>query len=118
MAGAVGIGGVFFRARDPATLSTWYSTHLGVAAGEAPWATQSGPTVFAPFPSDSDYFPADRQWMINFRVDDLIGLIATLQSAGIAVETHADWDGPWGRFARIHDPEGNPVELWQPATEG
>lgn len=116
MTGAVGIGGVFFRAKDPAALSVWYSTHLGVAAGEAPWNQLAGPTVFAPFPADSDYFPADRQWMINFRVDDLTAMIANLQTSGIAVETRAEWDGPWGCFARIHDPEGNPIELWQPGS--
>lgn len=116
MAGAVGIGGVFFRAKDPVALTAWYATHIGITAGEAPWHQQSGPTVFAPFPADSDYFPADRQWMINFRVDDLTAMIANLQAAGIAVETRAEWDGPWGRFARIHDPEGNPIELWQPGS--
>lgn len=116
MVGAIGIGGVFFRAKDPARLTAWYTTHLGVTAGETPWQQQAGPTVFAPFPADSDYFPADRQWMINFRVDDLTAVIAHLHAAGVAVETRADWDGPWGRFARIHDPEGNPIELWQPGS--
>ncbi|MGB8814150.1 MAG: VOC family protein [Paracoccaceae bacterium] len=114
MAGAVGIGGVFFRAKDTSGLAAWYATHLGVVAGETPWQQQAGPTVFAPFEAGSDYFPADRQWMINFRVDDLTALIADLKAAGVAVETRAEWDGPWGQFARIHDPEGNPVELWQP----
>ena len=113
MAGAVAIGGVFFRAKDPDALASWYSAHLGVATGGAPWQQQAGPLVFAPFKADSDYFPADRQWMVNFRVDDLAGLIASLQTAGIAVETRAEWDGEWGNFARINDPEGNPVELWE-----
>ena len=70
--------------------------------------------MFAPFPIDSEYFPADRRYMLNLRVDDLPALIATLNAAGIATETRAEWDGPYGQFARIHDPEGNPVELWQP----
>ena len=69
--------------------------------------------MFAPFKAETDYFPADRQWMLNFRVDDLSALISQLQAAGIAVETRPEWDGEWGKFARIHDPEGNPVELWQ-----
>ena len=113
MAGASAVGGVFFRAKDPATLTAWYTAHLGISGGDTPWHQQAGPLVFAPFKADSDYFPADRQWMINFRVDDLSALIASLQKANIAVETRAEWDGEWGRFARIHDPEGNPVELWQ-----
>jgi glyoxylase I family protein len=118
MAKALGIGGVFFRARDPAALAAWYQQHLGVAAGEAPWQTEAGPTVFAPFKADTDYFPPGMQWMINFRVDDLKTLIAQLRAAGIDVETRPDWVTPYGDFARIHDPEGTPIELWQapPAT--
>jgi len=113
MAKALGIGGVFFRASNTSALADWYRTHLGV---EGFWMQAAGPTVFAPFPSDSSYFRADRQWMINFRVDDLDGLIAQLGAAGIAVETRPDeWDTPeTGRFARIADPDGNPIELWQP----
>lgn len=107
-----GIGGVFFRARDPDTLAKWYETHLGIAH---PWQQQAGFTIFAPFAADTGYFPADRQWMINLRVDDLEGLLAALAAAGIEAERRADWDTPeTGRFARIHDPEGNPIELWQP----
>lgn len=113
MAGAVAIGGVFFRSQDPEALGAWYQAHLGVATGGMPWQQHAGPVVFAPFKADSDYFPADRQWMINFRVDDLTAVIAALLASDIVVETRAEWDGEWGRFARIHDPEGNPVELWQ-----
>ena len=112
MAKALGIGGVFFRARDTAALSLWYETHLGVPGF---WTQEGGLTVFAPFKADTDYFPRDRQWMINFRVDDLDALMAQLKAAGISVETRAEWDTPeTGRFARIHDPEGNAIELWQP----
>lgn len=116
MAKATGIGGVFFRADDPAALTAWYNTHLGIDISMGAWMQQAGPTVFAPFPRDSDYFGDDKQpWMLNFRVDDLDALIADLQAADIAVETRAEWDSEIGRFARIHDPEGNPVELWEPA---
>ncbi|WP_306117224.1 MULTISPECIES: VOC family protein [unclassified Roseitalea] len=117
MAKATGIGGVFFRARDPEALKAWYATHLGVDSAPV-WMQQAGPTVFAPFAEDTDYFAADKSFMINFRVDDLDAMIARLQQAGIAVETRAEWDAhpEVGRFARIHDPEGNPVELWQPAS--
>jgi len=115
-----GIGGFFFRARDPQALSAWYAAQLGVGAGpHGVWATQAGPSVFAPFPADSAYFPADRQWMLNLRVDDLDGLCAALRAAGIAVTTQAEWDMPGvGRFARLQDPEGNPIELWQPDPAG
>jgi predicted enzyme related to lactoylglutathione lyase len=112
----VGIGGVFFRADDPETLLAWYQKHLGVAA-EDPfnWMQQAGQTVFMPFARNTDYFPADRQWMVNFRVTDLDGLLAALRDAGIAITTNPEWDTPeTGRFARLHDPEGNPVELWEP----
>jgi len=114
MARATGIGGIFFRSRDSRALAAWYETHLGITEF---WNQQAGPTVFAPFREDTTYFAADRQWMINLRVDDLDALMAQLQAAGIAVETRpGEWDSPeTGRFARIHDPEGNPIELWQPA---
>ena len=115
MAKATGIGGVFLRADDPEPLSSWYRTHLGIDLSQGAWMQSAGPTVFAPFPRDSDYFEQDRQVMLNFRVDDLDGLIAQLSAAGIAAETRPEWDSEIGRFARIHDPEGNPIELWEPA---
>jgi predicted enzyme related to lactoylglutathione lyase len=112
MAKAVGIGGVFFRSADTAVLAEWYEKHLGVTGF---WQQEAGMTVFAPFKQATDYFPAAKQWMINFRVDDIDALIAQLKTAGIAVETRKEWDTPeTGRFARIADPEGNQVELWQP----
>src|SRR5690348_16536772 len=105
-----GIGGMFFRAQDPDALQQWYRDHLGVAFenGE-PWHQQAGPTVFMPFAADTDYFPAGKQWMLNLRVSELDELLSRLRLAGIAVQTDATWDTPeTGRFARIHDPEGNP----------
>jgi predicted enzyme related to lactoylglutathione lyase len=72
---------------------------------------------FEPFKHDSDYFAADKQAMINLRVRDLDGLLEQLRSAGIEVITKAEWDMPEvGRFARIHDPEGNAIELWEPVS--
>jgi predicted enzyme related to lactoylglutathione lyase len=107
-----GIGGFFFRARDKDALAAWYKQHLGVAEM---WTQAAGMTVFAPFRDSTDYFPADKQWMINFRVDDLDAAMAYLRSVEIAIETRAEWDTPeTGRFARIHDPEGNQIELWEP----
>lgn len=121
MAGkAVGIGGVFFRAQDPEALGRWYETHLGVTSVLSPghiWPQEAGPTVFNPFPLDDTYFPADRAFMLNFRVDDLDALLAKLATADISAETRPEWDMPEvGRFARIHDPEGNPIELWEPVA--
>jgi glyoxylase I family protein len=115
----IGIGGVFFRAMDPAALAEWYETHLGIDdLHRSVWRQEAGTTIFGPFSKDTDYFGrAEQQWMINFRVDDLDGLMTQLSASGIAVETRAEWDSEVGRFARILDPEGNPIELWEPAKE-
>lgn len=112
----VGIGGIFFRANDPEVLQEWYRKHLGVATeGAYQWTTGAGPTVFMPFAAGTDYFPADKQWMINFRVTGMDALLPALRGAGIEVTTKPEWDTPeTGRFARIHDPEGNQIELWEP----
>lgn len=114
-----GIGGFFFRATDPGALAAWYATHLGVTLtpedpSAEPWVQAAGPTVFAPFPVDTDYFgERAQQWMLNFRVRDLDAMVAQLEAAGIAIGRRDDLEGI-GRFARIHDPEGNPIELWEP----
>ena len=119
MAKATGVGGVFFRARDSGALAKWYRTHLGINIAPTdmttpPWMTEAGVTVFAPFPMDTDYFPADRQFMINFRVDDMHELVKQLNEAGIEVRNDQTMEG-LGRFVHITDPEGNTVELWEPA---
>ncbi len=121
----LGMGGLFFRARDPDALSAWYREHLGVGAGcdstgqgepdQWSWKTTGGPMVFAPFKDTTDYFAADKQFMINLRVSEIDALLAGLRAAGIEVITKPEWDDPAiGRFARIHDPDGNAIELWQP----
>jgi predicted enzyme related to lactoylglutathione lyase len=119
-----GIGGLFFRARDPAALGRWYAEHLGVSLSpasydEEPWQQEAGPTVFAPFPSDTGYFGNPQQtWMINFRVRSLEAMVAQLRAAGIEVEVDSEIY-PNGRFARLCDPEGNPLQLWEPqSTKG
>ncbi|MEQ1725518.1 MAG: VOC family protein [Sphingopyxis sp.] len=120
----LGMGGLFFRSRDPDALSAWYKEWLGIGAGcvsdplatpnEWVWATQGGPMVFAPFKADSDYFAADKSFMINLRVDDLDAVLAPFRAAGVEVITKPEWDDPsLGRFARVHDPEGNAIELWE-----
>jgi glyoxylase I family protein len=114
-----GIGGFFFRSRQPDALAAWYRDHLGVDpiptdANAEPWRQQAGDTAFAPFPENTKYFgDMNRQWMINFRVTDLDAMVAQLRKADIAVEIDPE-PYPYGRFARLHDPEGNKIELWQP----
>jgi glyoxylase I family protein len=115
----LGIGGLFFRARSPEMLSQWYQDHLGVKVvpsnyNEAPWEQEAGPTAFAAFPDSTAYFGNSKNvWMVNFRVRDLDSMAAQLRAAGIAVELDQQVY-PNGRFARLYDPEGNPIELWQP----
>lgn len=121
MTHVTGIGGVFFRAKDTKAVVQWYKDFLGIdIGGEAFWRQEAGPTVYAPFKADTDYF-GDRgqQFMINFRVKDLEGLIAELRQKGIEVKTDPEWDSmpEIGKFARIHDPAGTPIELWEPAED-
>jgi len=114
-----GIGGVFFRAKDPDALTQWYKTHLGVVGeGWTPWEQAAGPTLFQPFGAATDKWASDKQWMMNFRVSDLDALMSSLKAAGVEVKTDPSWESPEvGRFALIHDPEGNAVELWEPPVE-
>jgi predicted enzyme related to lactoylglutathione lyase len=115
-----GIGGLFFRAHDPKALRSWYQQHLGIAleptsAGGPVWQQEAGPTVFTPFPETSGYFgDAHKVWMVNFRVHDLDKMVAQLRTAGIEVKDPESYPNI-GRFARLVDPEGNPIELWQPS---
>lgn len=119
MAHVTGIGGFFFRADDPDGLAAWYREHLELdIGGAAVWGQRGGPTILAPMAATTDYFPAAKQWMLNLRVDDLDGLMTALRAAGVAIETRPEWDTEeTGRFGRIHDPEGNPIELWEPPVE-
>ena len=125
--GVQGMGGLFFRAKDPESLAAWYKEHLGVGGGcvaegaeggpnEWVWLHAGGPMVFQPFKADTDYFAADKAFMVNFRVTGLDRLLENLRAAGIETITKPEWNDPMiGRFARIHDPEGNAIELWEPA---
>ncbi len=111
-----GIGGFFFRAHDPEKLAAWYHAHFGIGMENyEPWRQQAGPTVFMPFSAKTDYFAADKQWMINLRVDDIGAMLDRLRQAGIEILMDPSWNSPeTGQFARVHDPEGNAIELWQP----
>lgn len=115
-----GIGGFFFRAHDPKALGQWYQQHFGIAPtpsseGGTVWQQEAGPTVFSPFPETTKYFgDSNKAWMVNFRVHDIDKMVAQLRAAGIEVKDPETYPKV-GRFARLHDPEGNPIELWQPA---
>ena len=119
MSKAVGIGGVFLKARDPQTLSAWYAKHLGISVQDGGSMAFEGPesagmTVFAHFPLDTRYFgEGAQQAMVNFRVDDLDELLKQLAEAGVRIDTKRE-NFSYGRFAWIWDAEGNRVELWQP----
>ncbi len=109
-----GIGGVFFKAKDPAKLAEWYRQHLGLdiqaafggAIFEAP-----GQTVWTPFAESSKHFP--KALMINYRVANLDAMLAQLRAGGVAVEEKTE-SGEFGKFAWATDPEGNRFELWEP----
>lgn len=114
-----GIGGLFFRAKNPTMLVEWYRETLGVDPvpadyGQKPWSQEAGSTAFAPFPIDSEHFgDAGKNWMINFRVPNLDAMVEQLRAARVDVSVDPEVY-PNGRFARLQDPEGNPIELWEP----
>ncbi len=119
MAKVTGIGGVFLRARDPARLAEWYRKALGVPMSDGGAVTfhwdGAETTTLALFAQDTDYFgePGQRV-MINFRVDDLAVLLERLRAHGVEVLPQTE-DSEFGRFGWCVDPEGNRVELWEPA---
>jgi len=119
MAKAVGVGGVFLKARDPKSLSAWYASHFGISSGGDTYLFFEGPdstgmTVFSHFPQDTAYFgDGPQSCMVNLRVDDLDQLLEQLAAAGVRIDPKRQDEG-YGRFAWVWDPEGNRVELWQP----
>ena len=115
-----GIGGLFLRAKDPTKLAAWYRDMLGIDlvptdTETPPWISEKGVTVFAPFSADTDYFPSTQQMMVNFRVSDLSAMLAQLQAGGFEAYNRSEMEGV-GHFAHITDPEGNVIELWEPAS--
>ncbi|MEM7740908.1 MAG: VOC family protein [Pseudomonadota bacterium] len=115
----VGFGGFFFRALDPQALASWYVQNLGVSLSptsynEKPWMQGAGPTVFEPCSADTTFFDTDKQFMLNFRTKDLGALVAHLRANGVEVVVD-ETAYPNGHFAQLSDPEGNPIQLWQPA---
>lgn len=118
-----GIGGFFFAADDPAELVQWYSQHLGVdpvptSYDGVVWTQEAGETVFAPFSTGGDGGTPPHGvsgWGLNFRVHDLDAMVDQLRSAAVEVDVDAEVY-PNGRFAQLEDPEGNVVQLWEPAA--
>jgi len=119
-----GIGGIFFKAKDPKALGEWYRVHLGIDVAE--WGGAAfrwngpenpkavGTTAWSPFKEDTTYFaPSTASFMINYRVEDLHALLAVLRSEGVQVEDKVD-ESEYGKFGWAIDLEGNKVELWQP----
>ena len=115
-----GIGGIFFRAKDPEMLADWYEQNLGVGKtpdeyGVVGWRPNGGTTVFQPFDDDTDYFKnPEKQFMLNFRVANMDKMVEQLRKAGIDVTVQPEPE-PNGRFAQLFDPEGNCIELWEPS---
>jgi len=122
----IGIGGIFFKANDPEKLAAWYKTHLGLEAED--WGgvcfqegagvdlkpKRQSHIVWSPFDANTDYFkPSDKQFMINYRVHDLDGLLTQLRSEGVDVDPKTQ-KSEFGYFGWIMDPEGNRIELWEP----
>lgn len=133
MKGVTGIGGIMFQSESPAQLYEWYEKHLGIkreAHGQcatfewrelqAPDGSEpgaKGATAWAIFPRSTKYFGASKaSFMLNYRVDDLDGLLGELQKAGVEIDPHRE-SADYGKFAWIMDPDGNRIELWEPAKE-
>jgi predicted enzyme related to lactoylglutathione lyase len=127
MTKVTGIGGIFFKARDPKTLGAWYETHLGVkfedwGGTQFSWRRHDAPertgfTVWSLFKQDSTYFdPGGKPFMVNYIVDDLEAMRAQLRAGGVTVDDKVE-ESEYGRFGWAMDPEGNRFELWQPPRE-
>jgi predicted enzyme related to lactoylglutathione lyase len=119
-----GIGGVFFKSKDPKALAAWYRDHLGIAVEEwggaaFRWSGPQNPqgvgsTIWSPFKDDTEYFaPSSASFMINYRVDDLHAVLTALRAEGVKVEDKVE-ESEYGKFGWVMDPEGNKLELWQP----
>ncbi len=119
MAKVTGLGGVFVRSKDPKALYAWYEQHLGISQAKGcfvfPAETQRASLAVSFFKSDSEYFPTSQPAMLNFQVDDLDAVLENLTAAGVKVDPKRDTYEGYGRFGWFTDPDGNRVELWQPA---
>jgi len=120
----IGIGGLFFKAKDPATLKEWYNKHLGITGSDETgtvfeWRSaedpeQRGHTVWSPFKQETKYFePSTKEYMFNYRVENLVWLLDELRKEGVTVVGKVE-EYEYGKFGWILDPEGNKIELWEP----
>lgn len=121
-----GIGGVFFKAENPDAIKEWYDKHLGIE--QTPYGStfhwrnndapeERGSTSWSPFEAETKYFaPSQKQWMINYRVENLVELLDVLRSEGVIVIGGIE-EYEYGKFGWILDPEGNKIELWEPVDE-
>ncbi len=119
----VGLGGIFFKARDPAALVAWYREHLGIIPSfehgavfpsDEPPSEREGYVVWSAFAEDTSYFdPSPAAFMINFRVADLDAMLQQLRVAGARVDDRVE-ESEFGRFGWVTDPEDNRIELWEP----
>jgi glyoxylase I family protein len=120
---ALGVGGIFFRARDPKGLAQWYRDALGIgvfddAGNGEPWMTEAGATAFSTHAVDTDYFGSrEQQFMVNFRVADLDAMLAQLREQGARIDDEPQAYEGMGKFCWATDPEGNRFEIWQPEAE-
>ncbi|MCU0419786.1 MAG: VOC family protein [Cyclobacteriaceae bacterium] len=126
---ATGLGGVFFKTKDPQAIKQWYETHLGMKMDEwgfafkwidpnHPQASSLASTAWSPFPDNTSYFaPSDKSFMINYRVANLEALLAALKAEGVEVVGEMQVYS-YGKFGWILDPDGNKIELWEPKDEG
>jgi lactoylglutathione lyase len=123
----IGLGGIFFKCQDPKQLQAWYGTHLGLPVGDygvnfewrdAEDPKKKGTTVWSPFKESTNYFePSQKQFMINYRVENLEQLVEELKKEGVTIlDEIASYD--YGKFVHIMDPEGNKVELWEDTDKG
>jgi len=118
-----GIGGIFFKTKDPSQMKAWYEKHLGLETDEYgttfEWRTSENPeqkgfTAWSPFKEDTTYFaPSEKEFMINYRVENLVELVEILKLEGVTVLDEIE-TFDYGKFVHILDPEGNKIELWEP----
>ncbi|THF48203.1 VOC family protein [Flavobacterium supellecticarium] len=116
-----GIGGFFFKCDDPNTVKQWYRERLGIPVGDYGWSFawkdeegNDGLTQWSPFAANTRYFePSEKQFMMNFRVENLVGLLEALKAEGVTVVGEME-EYDYGKFGWVLDPEGNKIELWEP----
>lgn len=119
-----GLGGFFFKSKDPDKIKEWYKNHLGLNTDQYGctfwWKDDNGnkcSTQWSPMNEDTEYFkPSDKQFMMNFRVDNLVDLLKTLKAEGVTVVGEIE-EYDYGKFGWILDPEGNKLELWEPIDD-